>query len=241
MTSALGRPVWLKLLALGAVITALVIVGRHASEWIPSLTEQVARLGAWAPLAFVAIYVLGALLLAPGSVMTLAAGAIFGLLKGAALVFFAATLGAAAAFVVARHLARGYVERRIGRGRLAAVDQAIARNGFRLVLLLRLSPVLPYNLLNYSLGLTRVRFRDFLLGSVGMLPGTILYVYYGKVAGDLATLAHGSPARHDAAYWTLLAAGLAATIGATVLVTRTARRALQEEHDSAAPDRNTTT
>ena len=229
------RPPWLKLVAVAAAITVLVIVGRHAGEWIPTLTEWVARLGVWAPLAFVAMYVLGALLLAPGSVMTLAAGALFGLVKGAALVFFAATVGAAAAFVVARHLARGYVERRIGR-RLAAVDEAIARNGLRLVLLLRLSPVLPYNLLNYSLGLTRVRFRDFLLGSVGMLPGTFLYVYYGKVAGDLATLAHGSPARHDAAYWTLLAAGLAATIGATVLVTRTARRALQEEHKVATPD-----
>ena len=127
------------------------------------------------------------------------------------------------------------MEQRIGSGRLAAVDQAIARNGLRLVLLLRLSPVLPYNLLDYALGLTRVRFRDFLLGSVEMLPGTILYVYYGKVVGDVATLAKGGPARHDPASWMLLGVALAATIAASVMVTRTARRSLQAETDVAGP------
>jgi uncharacterized membrane protein YdjX (TVP38/TMEM64 family) len=235
LSAVRAKPTWLKLLALAAAITALMVLGRRAGGWILALAEQVAGLGAWAPVAFVGVYVLGALALAPGSLMTLAAGAIFGLLEGTALVFLAATLGAAAAFVVARHLARDYVEQRIGGGRLAAVDQAIARNGLRLVLLLRLSPVLPYNLLNYSLGLTRVRFRDFLLGSVGMLPGTILYVYYGKVVGDVATLAKGSPARHDPAYWVLLGVGLAATIAASVMVTRAARRSLQAETGVAGP------
>ncbi len=134
------------------------------------------------------------------------------------------------------------MQRRIGAGRLAAIDRAIARKGFRLVLLLRLSPVVPYSLLNYALGLTRVRFRDFLLGSVGMLPGTILYVSCSKVAGEVAALAGGRPAPHDMAYWILVAVGLAATIAASVLVTRIARRALREEpgvmggpSDPAAP------
>ena len=134
------------------------------------------------------------------------------------------------------------MQRRIGAGRLPAIDRAIARKGFRLVLLLRLSPVVPYSLLNYALGLTRVRFRDFLLGSVGMLPGTILYVSYSKVAGEVAALAGGRPAPHDMAYRILVAVGLAATIAASVLVTRIARRALREEpgvmggpSDPAAP------
>ncbi|MEO7137909.1 MAG: TVP38/TMEM64 family protein [Gemmatimonadales bacterium] len=163
--------------------------------------------------------------------LTLAAGAIFGLIKGTAVVLVAGTLGAAAAFLVARYVARGYVKRRIGTGRLAAVDRALARKGFRLVLLLRLTPVVPYSLLNYSLGLTRVRFRDFLLGSAGMLPGTVLYVYYGMVAGEVAALAGGQAVPHDLKYWIFVAVGLAATIAVSVLVTRTARRALQEESE----------
>jgi uncharacterized membrane protein YdjX (TVP38/TMEM64 family) len=154
---------------------------------------------------------------------------LFGLVRGAALVFLAATLGATAAFLVARYVARGYVERRIGTGSLAAVDRALARKGLRLVFLLRLTPVVPYSLLNYSLGLTGVSLRDFVLGSAGMLPGTILYVYYGKVAGEVAALAGGQAVPRDATYWASIAVGLVATIAVTVMVTRTARRALREE------------
>lgn len=219
----------LKGLAIVAVVLAALLLGRRAATLLPALTEQVARLGVWGPVVYVALYVLGAVLLIPGSVLTLAAGVLFGLVRGTALVLLAATLGAAAAFLVARYLARGYIERRIGTGRLAAVDRALARDGFRLVLLLRLTPVVPYSLLNYSLGLTGVRFRDFVLASVGMLPGTLLYVYYGKVAGDLAALAGGQPVPRDAAYWATIGVGLAATIAVTVLVTRIARRALREE------------
>lgn len=188
-------------------------------------------MGAWGPVAYIGVYVVGAILLIPGSVLTLAAGAIFGLVRGTALVLVGATLGAAAAFLVARYLARGYVERRISLGRLAAVDRALARNGLRLVFLLRLTPLVPYSLLNYSMGLTGVRFRDFLLGSAGMLPGTVLYVYYGKVAGEVAALAGGRAVPHDLAYWLFTAVGLAATIAVSVLVTRAAQRALQEETD----------
>ncbi len=209
---------------------------------MPVVAERVARMGAWGPIAFIGVYVVGDLVLIPGSVLSLAGGALFGFIRGTLLVFLASTLGAVAAFLVARYIARRYVQRRIGAGRLAAIDRAIARKGFRLVLLLRLSPVVPYSLLNYALGLTRVRFRDFLLGSVGMLPGTILYVYYGKVAGEVAALAGGRPTPHDVAYWILVAVGLAATIAASVLVTRIARRALREEpgvmggpSDPAAP------
>ncbi len=218
------------------------ILGRRAGGLVPVVAERVARMGAWGPIAFIGVYVVGDLVLIPGSVLSLAGGALFGFIRGTLLVFLASTLGAVAAFLVARYIALRYVQRRIGAGRLAAIDRAIARKGFRLVLLLRLSPVVPYSLLNYALGLTRVRFRDFLLGSVGMLPGTILYVYYGKVAGEVAALAGGRPTPHDVAYWILVAVGLAATIAASVLVTRIARRALREEpgvmggpSDPAAP------
>ncbi len=229
------RTAWLKALTVAAALAALLLLGRRAAGLVPALAEQVLRMGAWGPVAYVGIYTLGAVLLIPGSVLTLAAGAIFGLIQGTVLVLMAATLGAAAAFLVARYLARDYVERRIGTGRLAAVDRALARKGLRLVLLLRLTPVVPYSLLNYSLGLSQVRFRDFLLASVGMLPGTVLYVYYGKVIGDVAALAGGAAVPHDLAYWIFIAVGLVATIAVSVLVTRTARRALEEE--SAGPHR----
>ncbi|MBA3316641.1 MAG: TVP38/TMEM64 family protein [Gemmatimonadales bacterium] len=227
-------PARLKALAVVALIVVLLLLGRRAASLLPALAEQVSRLGAWGPVIYVAVYIVGAVLLIPGSVLTLAAGVLFGLVRGTALVFLAATLGAVAAFLVARYLARGYVERRIGTGRLAAVDRALARKGLRLVLLLRLTPVVPYSLLNYSLGLTAVSFRDFLLGSAGMLPGTLLYVYYGKVAGDVAALAGGRAVPHDTTYWVSIAVGLAATVAASVMVARTARRALREEESRPA-------
>jgi uncharacterized membrane protein YdjX (TVP38/TMEM64 family) len=227
--TSLFTPARLKALAVVALIVVLIVLGRRAAALLPALTEAVSRLGAWGPVLYVVVYVIGAVLLIPGSVLTLAAGVLFGLVKGTALVFLAATLGATAAFLVARYVARGYVERRIGTGRLAAVDRALARKGLRLVLLLRLTPVVPYSLLNYSLGLTGVSLRDFVLGSAGMLPGTILYVYYGKVAGEVAALAGGQAVPRDATYWVSIAVGLAATIAVTVMVTRTASRALREE------------
>ncbi|HEX5631737.1 MAG TPA: VTT domain-containing protein, partial [Gemmatimonadales bacterium] len=151
-----------------------------------------------------------------------------GIVRGTALVLLGATLGATAAFLLARHVARGFVARRVARhARLAAFDRALAADGFRLVLLLRLSPVVPFSVLNYALGLTQVRLRDFVLASIGMVPGTLLYVWSGKLAGDVARAAAGSVPR-DATYWAVLGLGLAATLAAAVLVARSARRALAE-------------
>jgi uncharacterized membrane protein YdjX (TVP38/TMEM64 family) len=118
--------------------------------------------------------------------------------------------------------------------RFAAIDRAIGREGRKIVFLLRLSPVFPFVLLNYALGLTRVRLRDYAVAALGMLPGTLLYVYYGKLAGDVATLAaDGTETERGAGYWTLMALGLLATIAVTTVVTRTARRALQQDLEPA--------
>jgi len=94
--------------------------------------------------------------------------------------------------------------------------------------LLRLSPVFPFNLLNYALGLTKVRFGDYLIACIGMLPGSLLYVYYGALAGEVAALAGGEAPEKGAGYFALLAVGLVATIAVTTVVTRSARRALDE-------------
>lgn len=217
-------------IALGAAaLVGLVLLGRAAGGALPRFAAWIDSLGAWGPVAFVVGYALAVVAFVPGSVLTLAAGAIFGLVRGVAYVFVAATLGAAGAFLVARYVARGAVERRLAdTPRFAAIDRAVGAEGRKIVFLLRLSPVFPFTLLNYALGLTRVGFGDYVLASAGMLPGTFLYVYYGKLAGDVATLAGAPAAAKGAGYYIVLALGLAATIAVTVVVTRTARRALAD-------------
>jgi uncharacterized membrane protein YdjX (TVP38/TMEM64 family) len=216
------------------MVAALAVGGRWAAALLPGFSAWVDGLGPWGPIAFAAGYVLATVAFVPGSLLTLAAGALFGLLRGTVLVFVAATLGASLAFLIARYAARGAIERRLADNeRFAAIDRAIGAQGRRIVFLLRLSPLFPFNLLNYALGLTRVRFPDYLVASAGMLPGTLLYVYYGKVAGDVARLAGGTTAPRGAGYYAVLGLGLAATVAVTTLVTRTARRALREATDGA--------
>jgi uncharacterized membrane protein YdjX (TVP38/TMEM64 family) len=182
---------------------------------------------------FAGAYALATVAFIPGALLTLAAGALFGVVKGSLLVFVGATVGACLAFLLARHGARAAIEHRIaGSERFAAIDRAVAREGRKIVFLLRLSPIFPFVLLNYALGLTQVRFADYAVASVGMIPATLLYVYYGALAGEVAALAGGvAPERGPAGYavWGL---GLVATGAVTWVVTRIARRALAEATDA---------
>ena len=224
-----GHGVALRISAGVAVLAALVLLGREVGDQVPRFAEWVGGLGAWGPVVFVAAYAAATVAFVPGALMTLAAGAIFGLLEGVLYVFVAATLGASAAFLVARHLARGVIERRLaGNPRFASIDRAIAAEGRKIVFLLRLSPAFPFNMLNYALGLTKVRFGDYVVASLGMIPGTILYVYYGQVAGDVAALAGGAAVDKGVGYYVVLGLGLVATLLVTALVTSRARRALRE-------------
>ncbi len=217
-----------------AAIAALVVLGREAGGRLPEFVTWVDGLGPWGPVVFIAGYVVATVALAPGAVLTLAAGAIFGLARGVIYVFVAATLGASAAFLVSRYVARSAIERRLtGNQRFAAIDRAIGAQGRRIVFLLRLSPVFPFNLLNYALGLTRVRFVDYLVASIGMLPGTLLYVYYGTAIGSVAQLAGGARPQGGTAGLLLLGLGLVATVVVTAIVTRIARRALREATSGA--------
>jgi uncharacterized membrane protein YdjX (TVP38/TMEM64 family) len=182
-----------KIAAGAAAVVALIALGRQAGAYVPEFAQWVNSLGFWGPLVFIAGYVVATVALIPGSLLTLAAGAIFGLARGVVYVFIAAVLGSSSAFLVSRYLARRAIERRLAQNpKFAAIDRAVGAQGFKIVLLLRLSPVFPFNLLNYGLGLTKVRFIDYLCAAVGMLPGTLLYVYYGKLAGDVAALAAGA-------------------------------------------------
>jgi uncharacterized membrane protein YdjX (TVP38/TMEM64 family) len=218
-----------------AVIGALVLGGRTLIGPLQQFAAWVQGLGIWGPVVFVLGYAVATVAFAPGSVLTLAAGALFGLVSGTIYTLAGATLGASLAFLVARYVARRAVERKIaGNQRFQAIDRAVGREGFKIVALLRLSPVFPFNLLNYALGLTRVRFWDYFAASVAMLPGTLLYVYYGKAAGSLASAfaGRGAPAAEapsKGASWVLLGVGLLATVAVTTYVTRLAGKALRQE------------
>ena len=218
-----------RLLAVAAAVAALLLLGRLAGAAIPRFAGWVEGLGLLGPAVFIAGYAAAVVALAPASLLTLAAGAIFGVLEGTVVVFVAASLGACAAFLVARHAARAPVERRIaGDRRFEAIDRAIGQQGRRIVFLLRLSPAVPFNLLNYALGLTSVRFSDYALACLGMLPGTLAYVWAGSLLGSVAAAAGGAAPERGLAQQALFVAGLVATVAATALVTRIARRALSE-------------
>jgi len=218
-----------KLLLLAALLVGVVA----AIFWLPIQqgVDWVAGLGAWGPVALGALYAAACVLAVPASLMTLAAGALFGVPLGVVTVSLASTLGATLAFLVGRYLARDWVAAMVAaRPRFAAVDAAVAKEGFRIVLLTRLSPLFPFTLLNFGYGLTRVTLRDYVLASwIGMLPGTLMYVYIGYAFGAAA----GATQRETTAgEWALRGLGLAATVAVTLYITKVAKRALAQ----AAPD-----
>jgi len=222
----------LKLAVAALAVVAAVAAARyfHVQELLRSALAWIESLGPAGALIFVVVYVGACVFFIPGSILTLGAGVVFGVLKGSALVSVASILGATAAFLVGRYLARDWVARKIeGNAKFAAVDEAVAREGWKIVGLTRLSPVFPFNLLNYAYGLTRVSLRDYFLASwIGMLPGTVMYVYIGSLAGDLARLGAGGRSRTPGE-WVLYGVGLAATVAVTVYVTRIARAALAKK------------
>jgi uncharacterized membrane protein YdjX (TVP38/TMEM64 family) len=206
-------------------------------NWLEAVVVRVAHMGPWGVVLFIAAYVAAAVTLAPAFVLTFAAGAIFGLWRGTLIVFFAALLGAIAVYGLAAPLAHGRLMRRLERdARVAAIRRAVVSDALWVMFLLRLSPLVPYVLLNYALALSGVRFKDFVLATVGMLPAIIMYAYYGKIVGDVAKLAAGVSPPRGIEYWTLVAVGLVATIWATHLITRAARRAMEQQRIAATID-----
>lgn len=222
-----GGSRWKKLgIALGALalIAVLYLAGSRLGGYVDSFQQWIESLGVWAPVVFILGYAVATVAFAPGSLLTLAAGAVFGLLWGTVYAFVGATLGASAAFLIARYAARGWVEKKLeDKPRFKKLDHSIGRDGGKIVALLRLAPVFPFVLLNYALGLTKVRFAHYFWASFAMLPGTLLYVYYGHVGRELAA---GGNTVWD---WVLLAVGLLAILAVTVIVSRKAKQALAAE------------
>lgn len=213
------------------VIVALLAAGKYfnAQERLREALAWIEGLGVRGPAVFVALYILACVLLVPGSLLTLGAGSVFGLLKGFVCVSLGSTLGATLAFLVGRYFARDWVASRVAQNeKFSAIDQAVGREGWKIVGLTRLSPIFPFNLLNYAFGLTSVSLRDYFLASwIGMMPGTVMYVYLGALVGDLARIGGEKHARTPGE-WALYVVGLVATVAVTVYVTRIARTALQE-------------
>ena len=196
---------------------------------LTSFMDWVQHTGRWGAVLVGAAYVPAALLFVPASLLALAAGFLFGLVKGTIVVSLGSTAGAAAAFLVARKLAHHWVAGRLAnRPRLAAIERAVETEGFKIVLLTRLSPVFPYNVLNYAFGLTSVPVGKYVLASwIGMLPATLMYVYLGTATKSLQAALSGE-ARRSAGQQAMFALGLVATVAVTMIVMRTAKRALSE-------------
>lgn len=216
-----------------AIVGAVVGVFAAFSFLIPeqfwnNLRDWIDGLGHWAPIMFILIYIVASVILVPCSALTILSGFIFGVVWGTVWVSIGSVLGASAAFLVGRYFARDWVEKKTADHKnFRAVDQAIEGGGLKIVTLIRLSPLFPYNLLNYFFGVTKVPFRTFVLGSwIGMLPGTIMYVYIGhlgRVAAETAS------EKKEFADNLLMIVGFALTVLVTILVTRAAKKALAEQ------------
>jgi uncharacterized membrane protein YdjX (TVP38/TMEM64 family) len=199
----------------------------NISALVAALLTRVQQIGPWGAVVLGAAYIPAAILFVPGSFLTLGAGFLFGPVKGTLVVSLGSTAGAAAAFIVARRVAHDWVSKHIaGWPKLAAISDAVEHDAFKVVLLTRLSPVFPFNVLNYAFGLTSVRFSSYILASwIGMLPGTIMYVLLGSAAGSLAVVLSGEAPR-SSGQQALLVVGLLAAVLVAVMIGRSARRAL---------------
>lgn len=187
---------------------------------------HIASFGAAGGAAFIVLYALACVAFLPVSVLTLGAGAVYGVGAGFGLVLVGATLGACASFLIGRHWLRTWVEKRLARHPVfAAIDAAVSVEGWRIVVLTRLTPLFPFALQNYAYGLTRVKFREYSVASfVGMAPGTLLFVYLGAAAGEAVKA--GAARTRTPAEWAFYALGLAAAVAAVVMISRVAKRAL---------------
>ncbi|MFM9263903.1 TVP38/TMEM64 family protein [Tychonema sp. BBK16] len=225
-----------RLLILSIALSLCLLISVTKSSYVQDILRtvliQIKDLGVWGPVAFIAIYNFATVLFIPGSVLTLGGGVIFGLWWGSIYVFIAAILGATFAFLIGRYLSRDRVVRYMeAHPKFKALDRAVSKEGLKIVFLTRLCPLFPFNLLNYALGVTQVSLKNYVLGSFGMIPGTILYVYSGSLVGDIATIGATTASTNPqvlAVKWLINIIGFIATIAVSISITRIAKKALDE-------------
>jgi len=185
---------WSKLALLGLALLTAAILFRYtnAIEYVTPASIRRLReaLGVWAPLAFVLLYAIGTLVAAPGSILSLTGGLLFGTVLGGTLIVVGASCGAICAFLLARYAGRDAIARFIRGGQLEKFDKLVRGSGLSAVLFTRLVPLFPFNFLNFAWGLTSVRLRDYVIGTViGIIPGTFVYA---NLAGAVARSLEGS-------------------------------------------------
>ncbi|MBD2136497.1 TVP38/TMEM64 family protein [Anabaena sp. FACHB-1237] len=200
----------------------------YIQQLLINTLEWINNLGIIGGIAFISLYIIATITILPGLILTLGAGVIFGVIWGSIYVFIGATIGAVFAFLIGRYLARNWVKSKISTyKKFAAIDHAIGKEGFKIVFLTRLSPLFPFNILNYALGITSVSLKDYFLASVGMIPGTIMYVYLGSLAGNLALIGTANQPSNSTIQWVLKIIGFIATLIVTIYVTKIAKKALE--------------
>ena len=224
--SYLSRLVILVVVLAGLITAALFL---PLKDYVISVLEWTQSLGWWGTIFMAAFYIVACVLLLPGGIITLAAGFLFGVVTGTITVSIGSTLGASAAFLVGRTFARDWVRRKVsGRPKFEAIDRAVGEQGFKIVLLTRLSPIFPFNIQNYAYGLTGVKLWKYTLASwIGMLPGTLAYVYIGSGLRSLTEVAAGQTEGgwvQRVFFW----GGMVATVVVMVVVTRIAQKALKQ-------------
>ena len=214
-------------LGLGLVLLSTAVSFLPVAQWVKAFTDWIRHLGLTGAFIFIGVYALAAVLFLPGAIFTIAAGLVYGIVGGTAVALAGATLGAGLAFLVARYLVRGRIEEFAQKNkRFGAIDDAIGQEGWKIVGLLRLSPLIPFNVSNYFYGVTSIGFWPYLFTScAGMLPGTLLYAYLGAI-GQAGL--EGGKKGYSSLQWTFLGIGLLATVAVTVFVSRVAKKALQK-------------
>lgn len=216
---ALARAAGLALPIVGGIL-----IGRMVAPWLPGFATWVHSLGVWGPVVFVGAYVAVVVLMLPAFLLIMGGGAVFGVTEGSLLSLVGALLGGTAAFLIGRHYARDAVERRVkSNATLSALDRVIGEDGLKLVFLLRLSPAVPYVLSNYALGITRVRLRDFFVGTFGLLPIVVTYAAYGSASG-----ATPNPDGSSAISPMMFIAGIVVTVLLGLLLAKMVQKALRE-------------
>jgi len=216
-------------LSVAVIIACLIVLLRivPVGVGLDKLHVYLASMGVAGILIYIAIYIVATICLIPGSALTLLAGVLYGPIIGTVVVSIGATMGAAGAYLLGRYAFRSSVERATGgKPKFAAIDRAIGKNGPKIVALLRLSPMVPFNLSNYFFGLTAIRFWPYTLVSwIFMLPGTLLYVYFGYAASQAA----GSGRSSSLLHWVLVGIGLILILIVTIYITHLAKKALASE------------
>ncbi|MGI0479873.1 TVP38/TMEM64 family protein [Geminocystis sp. CENA526] len=199
----------------------------YINNFFNNFTDSIELWGIWGVLGFILIYIIATIFLIPGSALTLGAGLIFGVVKGSILVSIASVTGATLAFLLGRYFLRGWVEKQIeSQPKFTSIDRAVAKEGWKIVGLTRLSPLFPFVFLNYAFGVTKVSLRDYFFASwIGMLPGTIMYVYIGSIPKTALEVTTGNT---DTLRLILNIVGLIATVAVTIYITKIAKKALDE-------------